>query len=186
MHKPYETYTGVLVKLRYFVRLSIIRSYAANIIKEQDICIFHYSKPPGLTCIIKREVGYEDYILIEIEMNNYKFHLQDCLKGKVYFINIQIPIRNMEASIVRKEIVGTGKDTQQDISVLSRFEILDGMPGKKDYIPFRMYLSNFPLTPSYKTIHNSFSVQYFFQITLFDEYGNKYGKQQPIQLWRKN
>lgn len=185
MHKPYETYNGVTAKLRYFVRLSVIRSYAPNIIKEQEICIFHYSKPPSLRCVIKREVGYEDYILIEVEMNNYKFHLKDCLKGKVYFINIKIPIRTMEASIVRKEIVGNESEAKEDSSLLSRFEILDGMPGKRDYIPFRMYLANFPLTPSYKTIHNRFSVQYFFQITLFDEHGNKFVKQQPISLWRK-
>ena len=37
--KPYETYSGINVRLRYFVRVTITRAYGSNFIKEQDFAI---------------------------------------------------------------------------------------------------------------------------------------------------
>ena len=37
--KPYETYSGINVRLRYFVRVTITRSYGNNVVKEQDFAI---------------------------------------------------------------------------------------------------------------------------------------------------
>lgn len=37
--KPYETYSGINVRLRYFVRVTITRAYGSNFTKEQDFAI---------------------------------------------------------------------------------------------------------------------------------------------------
>ena len=37
--KPYETYSGINVRLRYFVRVTITRAYNNNTVKEQDFAL---------------------------------------------------------------------------------------------------------------------------------------------------
>lgn len=37
--KPYETYSGINVRLRYFVRVTITRAYNNNFVKEQDFAL---------------------------------------------------------------------------------------------------------------------------------------------------
>lgn len=48
----------------------------------------------------------------------------------------------------------------------------------------RLFLSPYDLTPSYKTVHNKFSVKYFLNLVLVDEEDRRYFKQQEIQLYR--
>ena len=42
--KPYETYNGVNVRCRYFVRATVSRSYNSNIVKEQDFWVENIQK----------------------------------------------------------------------------------------------------------------------------------------------
>ena len=37
--KPFETYSGINVRLRYFVRVTITRAYNNNYVKEQDFSV---------------------------------------------------------------------------------------------------------------------------------------------------
>lgn len=48
----------------------------------------------------------------------------------------------------------------------------------------RLFLSPYDLTPSYKTVHNKFSVKYSLNLVLVDEEDRRYFKQQEIQLYR--
>lgn len=48
----------------------------------------------------------------------------------------------------------------------------------------RLFLSPYDLTPTYKTVHNKFSVKYFLNLVLVDEEDRRYFKQQEIQLYR--
>lgn len=49
----------------------------------------------------------------------------------------------------------------------------------------RLFLSPYDLTPSYKDVHNKFSVRYFLNLVLVDEEDRRYFKQQEIVLYRK-
>jgi vacuolar protein sorting-associated protein 26 len=49
----------------------------------------------------------------------------------------------------------------------------------------RLYLSPYDLTPTYRDIHNKFSVRYFLNLVLVDEEDRRYFKQQEIVLYRK-
>jgi len=47
VEKSYESYSGINVRLRYFVRVTILRSqYTPNIMKEFDIVVLHAKKEP--------------------------------------------------------------------------------------------------------------------------------------------
>ncbi|CAL1158351.1 unnamed protein product [Cladocopium goreaui] len=53
--KQNETYSGINVRLRYFVRLVVLRSYAVNIFKEVDMVVQNVYPPPDLNNNIKME-----------------------------------------------------------------------------------------------------------------------------------
>jgi vacuolar protein sorting-associated protein 26 len=109
----------------------------------------------------------------------------------------------MELAIVRREACGAGLDKLKDSETMAKFEIMDGAPVKGIFretrddntlstpclgecIPVRLYLSGLNLTPTYKNIHNKFSVKYFLNLVLVDEEDRRYFKQQEITIWRKS
>lgn len=71
VEKQYESYNGINVKLRYFVRITIARRIG-EIIKERDIWVHSYRMPPDSNNSIKMEVGIEDCLHIEFEYNKSK------------------------------------------------------------------------------------------------------------------
>jgi len=184
--KQNETYYGLNVRLRYFVRLSVIRNYANNVTKEVDMVVQNLYPQPELNNCLKMEVGIEDCLHIEFEYDKSKYHLKDVVIGKVYFLLVRIKIKHMELNIIRRETTGNAGATQQtDNETLTKFEIMDGAPIKDQCIPVRLYLSGFDLTPTYKNVQNKFSVRYFLSLVLVDEEDRRYFKQQELFLWRK-
>lgn len=184
--KSNETYSGINVRLRYFVRLVVLRGYSSNVTKEIDIVVQNLYPPPELNTTIKMEVGIEDCLHIEFEYDKSKYHMKDVIIGKVYFLLVRIKIKYMELNIVRRETAGGNSSTQlTDNETLTKFEIMDGAPVKDQCIPVRLYLTGFELTPSYKNVQNKFSVRYFVNLVLVDDEDRRYFKQQEIFIWRK-
>jgi vacuolar protein sorting-associated protein 26 len=185
--KQNETYSGINVRLRYFVRLIVIRGYASNICREIDLIVQNLYPQPELNNTIKMEVGIEDCLHIEFEYDRSKYHLKDVVVGKVFFLLVRIKIKHMELNIIRRESTGGSNSgaQQTDNETLTKFEIMDGAPVKDQCIPVRLYLSGFDLTPTYKNVQNKFSVRYFLNLVLVDEEDRRYFKQQEIFLWRK-
>jgi len=83
--KSHESYNGVNVRLRYFLRFTIIRGLSTNITKEQDMWVINFISPPEVNSSIKMEVGIEECLHIEFEYGRSKYHLKDVILGKVYF-----------------------------------------------------------------------------------------------------
>ena len=54
-----------------------------------------------------KKVGIEDCLHIEFEYDKSKYHLKDCIMGKVYFLLVRIKIKHMEVDIIRREQCGT-------------------------------------------------------------------------------
>jgi vacuolar protein sorting-associated protein 26 len=71
VEKAFESYNGINVKLRYFIRVSISRRLA-DVVKEKDIWVHSYRMPPDSNSSIKMEVGIEDCLHIEFEYNKSK------------------------------------------------------------------------------------------------------------------
>ena len=71
VEKQYESYHGINVKLRYFVRVTVARRIAP-ILKEKELWVHSFRIPPDSNNSIKMEVGIEDCLHIEFEYNKSK------------------------------------------------------------------------------------------------------------------
>jgi len=182
-----ESYNGQNVRLRYFLRATLYRSgLASNVIKEMDMWVVNYDKPPQMNNTIKMEVGIEDCLHIEFEYNKSKYHLKDVIIGKVYFLLVRLRIKHMELCLIKRETYGQPPSVVTESETLTKFEIMDGAPVKAESIPVRLFLSQFDLTPTYRDIQSKFSVKYYLNLVLIDEDDRRYFKQQEIILWRRS
>lgn len=184
--KIYDTYSGINVSLRYFLRVTVLRAqYTPDISKEFDICVQHCVQEPQVNNAIRMEVGIEDALHIEFEYNKSKFHLRDVVIGKIYFLLVRINIKRMEVEIRRRESAGSGANVYNETDTVMKFEVMDGAPVRGETIPVRMFLSACKaLTPTYRSINNKFSVKYYLNLVLVDEDDRRYFKQSEITLWR--
>ncbi|CAN1182353.1 Vacuolar protein sorting-associated protein 26A [Linum perenne] len=181
---PYESYSGVNVRLRYILKVTISRNYVNNIVEHQDFVVRNYTPQPPVNNSIKMEVGIEDCLHIEFEYNKSKYHLKDVIIGKIYFLLVRIKIKNMELEIRRRESTGSGPNTYVETETLAKYELMDGAPVRGESIPVRLFLSPYELTPTYRNINNKFSVKYYLNLVLVDEEDRRYFKQQEITVYR--
>uniref|UniRef100_A0A6M2DW70 Vacuolar protein sorting-associated protein 26 n=1 Tax=Xenopsylla cheopis TaxID=163159 RepID=A0A6M2DW70_XENCH len=184
VEKPYEVYTGASVRLRYFLRVTVIRRLS-DIIKEIDIAVHTLSSYPEMNVPIKMEVGIEDCLHIEFEYNKSKYHLKDVIVGKIYFLLVRIKIKHMEIAIIKKETSGSAPSPFSETETIAKYEIMDGAPVKGESIPIRVFLAGYDLTPTMRDINKKFSVRYYLNLVLMDTEDRRYFKQQEITLWRK-
>lgn len=185
--KRYETYNGQNVRLRYFLRAKITRQYAGSLMKCRDLAVQNVVAEPEASSSIKMEVGIEDCLHIEFEYNKNKYHTQDVVIGKIYFLLVRIKIKHMEVVVIRRESCGApqGANTFNESENLAKYEIMDGAPVRGESIPIRLFLSPYDLSPTMKSIENKFSVKYYLNLVLVDDEDRRYFKQQEITLWRK-
>lgn len=186
VEKIYDTYSGINVRLRYFLRVTIIRAqYTPDITHEVDLCVQHCVKEPPSNLPIRMEVGIEDALHIEFEYNKSKFHLRDVVIGKIYFLLVRINIKRMEVEIRKRESAGVGANVYNETDTVMKFEVMDGAPVPGESIPVRMFLGACKaLTPTYRSINNKFSVKYYLNLVLVDEDDRRYFKQSEITIWR--
>ena len=185
--KPFESYDGINVRLRYFVRVTVMRQYSGRVVHEESVRV-HVPAPlePETNNSIKMEVGIEDCLHIEFEYNKSKYHLKDAVLGKIFFLLVRIKIKHMEVAIIKRESTGSGANTYNENETVAKFEIMDGAPVRGESIPIRLFLSGFDgLTPTFRNVSNKFSVKYFLNLVLIDEEDRRYFKQQEITLFRK-
>jgi hypothetical protein len=183
--KQYESYNGINVRLRYFLRATVARGLMPNVQREADLWVINYQRPPEMNNTIKMEVGIEDCLHIEFEYNKSKYHLKDVVIGKVFFLLVRIRIKYMELCLLKKESTGQAPNVYNETETLTKYEIMDGAPVKGESLPVRLFLGHFDLTPTYRNVHNKFSVKYFVNLVLVDEEDRRYFKQQEITLWRR-
>eukprot|EP00800_Vazella_pourtalesii_P021685 TRINITY_DN8169_c2_g1_i1.p1 TRINITY_DN8169_c2_g1~~TRINITY_DN8169_c2_g1_i1.p1 ORF type:complete len:337 (+),score=75.96 TRINITY_DN8169_c2_g1_i1:26-1012(+) len=185
VEKPFETFYGVNVRLRYFLRVVVEKRFA-NIVKEKPIAVqtLHFY-PETDQSSLKMEVGIEDCLHIEFEYNKQRYHLRDVILGKIYFLLVRVKIKHMQIDLIRKEITGAGNNGVSETETITKYEIMDGAPVKGECIPIRFFLGAYEMTPTMKDINKKFSVRYYINLVLLDEDDRRYFKQQEIILWRK-
>ncbi|XP_008587750.1 PREDICTED: vacuolar protein sorting-associated protein 26A [Galeopterus variegatus] len=158
VEKPYESYIGANVRLRYFLKVTIVRRLT-DLVKEYDLIVHQLATYPDVNNSIKMEVGIEDCLHIEFEYNKSKFG--GCRKMKA------------------------GPSTTTETETIAKYEIMDGAPVKGESIPIRLFLAGYDPTPTMRDVNKKFSVRYFLNLVLVDEEDRRYFKQQEIILWRK-
>ncbi|KAJ8121907.1 hypothetical protein ONZ43_g1766 [Nemania bipapillata] len=184
VEKQYESYNGINVKLRYFVRVTVARRMA-DVIREKDMWVYSYRIPPEMNSSIKMDVGIEDCLHIEFEYSKSKYHLKDVIVGRIYFLLVRLKIKHMELSIIRRETTGATPNQYNESETLVRFEIMDGSPSRGETIPIRLFLGGFDLTPTFRDVNKKFSTRYYLSLVLIDEDARRYFKQSEIVLYRQ-
>ncbi|KAJ1993609.1 Vacuolar protein sorting-associated protein 26 [Dimargaris cristalligena] len=184
VEKQFESYHGINVKLRYYIRATISRRFG-DLMKERDLWVYSYRMPPEINNSIKMEVGIEDCLHIEFEYNKSKYSLKDVIVGKIYFLLVRIKIKHMELSIIRRETTGAAPNQYNESETITKFEIMDGAPVRGETIPIRLFLGGFELTPTYRDVNKKFSTRYYLNLVLIDEENRRYFKQQEITIYRK-
>lgn len=177
VEKPFESYTGSNVRLRYFLRVTIVRRIS-DIVKELELVVYTLSSYPEMNSSIKMEVGIEECLHIEFEYNKSKYHLKDVIVGKIYFLLVRIKIKHMEIAIIKRETTGSGPHVFTENETIAKYEIMDGAPVRGESIPIRVFLSGYDLTPTMRDINKKFSVRYYLNLVLMDEEDRRYFKQQ--------
>merc|ERR1719410_1024280 len=183
IEKPYETYHGRNVSIRYIVRVAIERKYLPPITNEKEVIVQVLGEEPPGNEPIKMEVGIEDCLHIEFEFENRCYHLRDVIRGKVNFLLVKIKIKYMELAVIRRETSGEmdSQNMSSETQTLIKHEIMDGAPVKGEIIPVKLFLAGIPadLTPTYSAALNGrFSVRYFLNLVLVDEEDRRHFKQQ--------
>ena len=85
VEKQFETYTGIVMKVRYFVLVTINRSYN-RITREEEFLVFNPdATEPEFKANVKNEVGIDGMLHIEFEFDKSHYHLKDCVLGKIFF-----------------------------------------------------------------------------------------------------
>ncbi|GFR42844.1 hypothetical protein Agub_g3802 [Astrephomene gubernaculifera] len=182
----YDSYRGQQVRCRYFLRVTVLGSRMSPDSKRDfPLWVRNYEKLHEATAPIKMEVGIEDCLHIEFEYDKAKYHLRDVVVGKIYFLLVRIKLKYMEIEIRRKETTGSGTTAHNENDTIAKYEIMDGAPVRAESIPIRLYLAPFDLSPTYREVHNKFSVRYFLNLVLVDEEDRRYFKQQEITLYRR-
>lgn len=123
VEKQYESYNGINVKLRYFVRVTVSRRMA-DVVREKDLWVYSYRMPPENNSPIKMDVGIEDCLHIEFEYSKSKYHLKDVIVGRIYFLLVRLKIKHMELSIIRRETTGSPPNQYNESETLVRFEVI--------------------------------------------------------------
>lgn len=184
VEKQYESYNGINVKLRYFLRVTVSRRMA-DVVREKDLWVYSYRQPPESNSVIKMDVGIEDCLHIEFEYSKSKYHLKDVIVGRIYFLLVRLKIRHMELSIIRRETTGVPPNQYNESETLVRFEIMDGSPSRGETIPIRLFLGGFDLTPTFRDVNKKYSTRYYLSLVLIDEDARRYFKQSEIVLYRQ-
>lgn len=114
----------------------------------------------------------------------FRYHLKDVVIGKIYFLLVRIKVKHMEVALIKRESTGSGtrpspKRTRSscvssclarliplvgpnlynESETLTKFEIMDGAPVRGESIPVRLFMGGFDLTPTYRNVHNKFSLK---------------------------
>uniref|UniRef100_A0A673FZZ5 Vacuolar protein sorting-associated protein 26A-like n=1 Tax=Sinocyclocheilus rhinocerous TaxID=307959 RepID=A0A673FZZ5_9TELE len=181
VEKPYESYVGANVRLRYFLKVTIVRRLS-DLVKEYDLIVHQLASYPDVNNSIKMEVGIEDCLHIEFEYNKSKYHLKDVIVGKIYFLLVRIKIQQVNIFFT---VTVRWPSTTTETETVAKYEIMDGAPVKGESIPIRLFLAGYDLTATMRDVNKKFSVRYFLNLVLVDEEDRRYFKQQEIVLWRK-
>jgi vacuolar protein sorting-associated protein 26 len=210
----YESYKGTQVRLRYLLRVTVVRGLGQTVTKEYPFWVQNPTSlvenlslnsnsqlatagtavsnnntdlspaQPGALPPIKMEVGIEECLHIEFEYNKGTYHLKDTVVGKIYFLLVRIKLKHMELEIRRRETIGGGTTAKVETETVAKYEIMDGAPVRGEVIPIRLHLAPYDLTPSYPNVHNKYGVKYSINLVLVDEEDRRYFKQQEITLIR--
>ena len=200
--KPFETYFGNLIQIRYFIK-AIIKTSNTNSppIIENEIEISFLKPEKKVICddiyFSKKEknikeinIGVENIIHVRLNLLRTKFFLDDVIIGKIKIIKSEIELNRISLTIKKEEKYFQLDDVIVKNEDLSNYEIAEGFIEQGDEICFKYFLKNIKnLTPSYEYKEdnkNKMSVKYYLCFCFNDEQGYEFYKHIEINIYRMN
>ena len=187
--KPYETYLGNLLQIKYYLK-AIIKTNNVNsppfIEKEIEIACLKQEKKIICDEIYFKEnkveinIGVENFIHVRLNLLKTKFFLDDVIIGKIKIIKSEIELNNIYMTIKKEEKYYQLGDILVKNEDLTNYEIAEGFIEQGDEICFKYFLKNIKnLTPSYDykdDNKNKISVKYYLCFCFNDSQGYEFFK----------
>ena len=181
----YESYKGVYAQVKYFIKI-IINANVRTYTYEQEFAAVN-PNDDGILMenddSIKLPLGIQNLLSLDFEVEHNNYNCRGIIKGFVSFNYIHLPIKYMELQLLKKEKIFMD-NKREDPDLIESVELIDGSVTKNDVIPFRLFLKSYNLTPTYRNVHNIFSLKYYINLVIGDFNGNTFFKQAEIRLFR--
>jgi len=198
--KPYETYIGNIIQIKYYIK-AIIRTNNINspplIEKEMEIACLKPEKKIICDEIyfkgnnkIEINIGVENVIHVRLNLLKTKYFLDDVIIGKITIIKSEIELNNIYMKIIKEEKYYQLDDIIVKNEDLTNYEIAEGFIEQGDQIYFKYFLKNIKnLTPSYdykENNKNKISVKYYLCFCFNDSQDYEFFKYIEINIYRMN
>ena len=198
--KPYETYLGNLIQIKYYIKASIkTNNVNSPPLIEKEIEIACLKPERKIICDdiyfkeknkIEINIGVENVIHVRLNLMKTKFFMDDIIIGKITIIKSEIELNNIYMTIKKEEKYYQLNDILVKNEELSNYEIAEGFIEQGDEICFKYFLKNIKnLTPSYdykEDNKNKISVKYYLCFCFNDDQGYEFFKYIEIDIYRMN
>ena len=198
--KPYETYLGNLIQIKYYIKATIKTNNVNSpplIEKEIEIAFLKPEKKVICDEIDLKEknqkeinIGVENVIHVRLNLLKTKFFMDDVIIGKIKIIKSEIELNNIYMTIKKEEKYYQLDDILVKNEDLTKYEIAEGFIEQGDEICFKYFLKNIKnLSPSYdykEDNKNKISVKYYLCFCFNDDQGYEFFKYIEIDIYRMN
>jgi len=148
------------------------------------IYLLKLDEKPQSVAPSKFDFGIQNILHIEYYLLNPIFDCGSVIIGRIYFSVIKIRIVQGFIEIRRDEELNTGIVNLKNKATVCRYELLDGVPVRGDYVPIRLFMPGVKVWP-YKNSENvDFKVYYSIRLLFYDEHGKKYVKELDDKVFR--
>jgi vacuolar protein sorting-associated protein 26 len=184
--KRYETYYGPSGRIRYYIKVVIVRESENPIRAGAEFAV----QLPVLNTLnnqgFELQLKIADYLKVNVMMNKTDLHLNECLVGKIAVEQIKLMIKRIQISILKREITNPTPDmTITKEEILTKIEVADHCPKKGEIIPFRINLGTLDLSPTLQQSNPKLLIKYVMILSFIDEEDRSLFKPIEINMWRK-
>ncbi|ELP85963.1 vacuolar protein sorting-associated protein 26A, putative [Entamoeba invadens IP1] len=149
--KRYDTYFGVIGRIRYFIRTTLTRTSFSKTVKDVDIAIFYNAPPPFKKSY---EVTFAQPVMMSFGIVSTCYNVNDVIHGmiRVESPNPSVNVFDVtEMKLVKKEIFVVDKNQAENVETVCSIDILQGVPEPQEPILFNMIIPTEKVPASFKT-----------------------------------
>lgn len=172
--------------IKYFL-VCTLKTKTGNYSGDTEFACMKYLPKPLETIPIRTEIGVEDTLQLELELNNTFLDIsRDMLVGRVHFVHAAKKLEEMAIIIRRRELFRKSKSSTEWFASawhdIHYYDIMEGAPTREEVIPFRIYMSNLQLSPSFST--DIAKLEYAVVLSLIDSESRSYFRSHELTLYR--
>lgn len=180
---PVPSFYGTFVDCRYIIQARI-KTKKTEYVQTVPVYILFTHPVPDKIEPMKAEIGIQNVLHIEFVLQNPTFDCGSVMIGKILFLVVKIRIVRIILQIRREEYYSNGYISSKNESIISEYEILDGMPCRGDQIPIRFYFPGVKVWPYPLDCGKNLEVKYFMRFLLIDENSKHYYKELTKEMFR--